>query len=308
MWFKTTSRRKQAEPERTRLFDDAFLRRLEQLSLQVQRTLRGRPAFGAHPSRRQLPAIIFSDHRPYSAGDDYRYVDWNAYAHQEEIFVKLGETDQSIAVHLLLDVSRSMDWGSPNKLRSALQLAGALGYLALSYNDRLFVQPFGATTLRPFGPTNGKGRLIDMLKFLEGLRADQPTALGDVLNNYAARFPQGGLLVVCSDMLTPETLAHSLRVLEPPRWQVLVLHVVDQREINPTPGELLELVDSETGERLPLSLDDETIALYKANLFAWQEELRTTCARHGATYAPILTNWPLERQVIPYLRLRQILA
>jgi uncharacterized protein (DUF58 family) len=308
MWFKSTSRPKRPERQVRRLFDDTFLRRLEQLSLQVQRTLRGRPAFGAHLSRRQLPAIIFSDHRPYSAGDDYRYVDWNAYAHQDEIYVKLGETDQSIAVHVLVDVSRSMDYGEPTKLRSALQLAGALGYLALAYHDRLHIQPFGATTLRPFGPTHGKGRMVDMLRFLERQEADQPTAIGPVLASYASRFPQGGLLVICSDLLSPEGLAASLRVLEPPRWQVLVLHMLDQRELTPAPGELIELIDAETGERMPISLDDETISAYQGNVRAWLDGIQNACGRHGATYAQVLNSWPFERQVIPYLRLRQILS
>ena len=71
MWFKNIFNRRAAAATQP-LFDEAFLRRLERLSLQAQRTLRGRPSGGEHLSRNQLPATIFSDHRPYSAGDDYR--------------------------------------------------------------------------------------------------------------------------------------------------------------------------------------------------------------------------------------------
>src|SRR5262245_60116710 len=133
MWFKNIFNRNSATAAQP-LFDEAFLRRLERLSLQAQRTLRGQPSGGEHLSRHQLPATIFNDHRPYSAGDDYRYVDWNAYAHQEEIFVRLGEIEQSIGVHLLLDISRSMAFpaappkrlGLPSKIHSAKRLIAAL--------------------------------------------------------------------------------------------------------------------------------------------------------------------------------------
>jgi uncharacterized protein (DUF58 family) len=306
MWFKNIFSRRGATTTLP-LFDEAFLRRLERLSLQAQRTLRGMPAGGEHLSRNQLPASIFSDRRPYSYGDDYRYVDWNAYAHQEEVFVKLGEVEQSIRVHLLLDVSRSMAWGAPSKLRVVQQLAAALGYLALSNHDRLLVAPFGAAPLPVFGPAQGKGRLIELLRFVERQRADQPTALAAVLRAYARANTHGGLLIICSDLLAPEGLEEGLRNLPPPRWQTLVLHLLDRRELRPELSGPLELEDAETGQRLPLTLDAATVAAYRRNVSAWQEQIAAACTRRGATYAQVLTDWPLEQQVMPYLRVRRIL-
>ena len=307
MWFKTILRREAAQPERLQLFNEAFLQRLSRLSLQAQQTLRGRPSIGDHLSRRQLPTTIFSDHRPYSAGDDYRYVDWNAYAHQDEMFIKLGEIEQNVTIHLLLDMSRSMDWGKPKKLHSMLQLGAALGYLALTHHDRLIVQPFGSSLMRPFGPSHGTTRIVDLLRFLEAQPLTQQTALQPTLNRYAAQHGNGGLLILCSDLLTPEGLDESLRLLTPPRWQVLVLHIIDPKELRPDTNDMLELEDAETGQRLAINLDDETLAHYHRNLNRWQEAIRHACGRRGATYAPILTSWPIEQQVVPYLRARRIL-
>jgi hypothetical protein len=118
---------------------------------------------------------------------------------------------------------------------------------------------------------------------------------------------RGGLLVICSDLLAPEGLEEALRNLPPPRWQVLVLHVLDRRELHPELSGPLELVDAETGQRLPLTLDAATIAAYRRNVTAWQEGIADACARRGATYAQILTDWPLERMVVPYLRARRVL-
>lgn len=306
MWFKTIFGRKAGAAERP-LFDEAFLRRLERLSLQAQPALRGRPAGGEHLSRNQLPSTIFSDHRPYSYGDDYRYVDWNAYAHQEEVFVKLGEIEQSVSIHVLLDVSRSMAWGAPPKLRVAQQLAATLGYLALAHHDRLHVALFGTAALSRFGPAQGKGRLLDLLRFIEQARADQPTALAQSIGTYARRQINGGVLVICSDLLAPEGLDQALQALAAPRWQTLVLHLLDPRELKPDLSGALELEDAETGQRLALTLDPDTLAAYRNHVSAWQEQLATACARRGVTYAQVLTDWPLERQVVPYLRARRIL-
>lgn len=320
MWFKNIFSRRPA-PADEPLFGEAFLLRLERLSLQAQRTLRGRLTGGEHLSRHQLPATIFSDHRPYSAGDDYRYIDWNAYAHQDQIFVRLGEVEQSIAVHVLVDVSRSMAYPpaagrgirgaatqhitSHPPLRRALELAAALGYLALAHHDRLHIAPFSSALHPQFGPAQGKGRVHDLLRFLGQQRADQPTALGQVLSDYARRHQRGGMLVICSDLLVPAGLAAGLRLLPPPRWQVLVLHLADPAELRPQAGGPIELEDAETGERMALTLDAPTLAAYRRNLAVWHEQIAHTCARHGAAYAQLPADWPLERQVLPFLRARR---
>jgi uncharacterized protein (DUF58 family) len=306
MWFKNIFSRRSSTAEMP-LFDEAFLRRLERLSLQAQRSLRGAPAGGEHLSRHQLPTTVFSDHRPYSAGDDYRYVDWNAYAHQDQMFVKLGEVEQDVAVHILLDISRSMGWGTPTKLRAAQQIVAALGYLALAHNDRLHVVPFGVAPLRSFGPAQGKRRVVEMLRFIAGVQPVEQTALARALRTYATTHGRGGILVLVSDLLSAEGLGEALRAVPPPRWQALVLHILDRRELAPNLSGPLELEDAETGQRLPLSLDPAAIASYRRNVTAWQERIASTCARRGATYAQVLTDWPLERAVIPFLRARRIL-
>lgn len=333
MWFRTIFRRRKDEGRRTRddgsgssglrpsssvfrraergeakLFDEAFLRRMERMSLQAQRSLRGNPSSGEHPSRRQLPATIFSDHRPYTRGDDLRYVDWNAYARQDHLLVKLGEAEQDVHVHLLVDASRSMTLGSQPRLRMAQQVAGALGYLALAHSDRLQIVPFGPAALRPFGPAQGKAHTLPMLRFVETIAPQPDTRLASVVQQHALRNPQGGILVICSDLLAPDSLEEALRPLAPPRWQTIVLHLLDQQDLQPSLAGPLELEDSETGQRLALTLDEETLTAYKRSVAAWREGLAKICGRRGATYAPLMSHWPLERQVVPYLRVRRILS
>jgi uncharacterized protein (DUF58 family) len=326
MWFKTILRRNKAldggrqavagqrppsaasRADDGPLFDEAFLRRMERLSLQAQRSLRGNPSSGEHPSRQRMPTSIFSEHRPYTSGDDLRYVDWNAYARHDSVLLKLGEIEQDVNVHLLIDASRSMAWGQPAKLRTAQRLAGALGYLALAHSDRLLVAPFGTATARPFGLAQGKGQLMALLRYIEAIKPQPATDLGKVLRGHARSYPRGGILVLGSDLLAAEGLAEGLAALAPPRWQVLVLHLLDRRELQPDMLGPLELEDSESGRRMALTLDAETIAAYRRNLSRWQEGLAATCARSGATYAQVISDWQIEQKVVPYLRLRRLLG
>jgi uncharacterized protein (DUF58 family) len=320
MWFRNIFQRQKQNNARARgratrqragdepLFDETFLRRLERLSLQAQRSLRGKPLSGEHVSRQYLPASVFTDHRPYTMGDDLRYVDWNAYARHDHIMLKLGEAEQNVDVHLLLDVSRSMAWGQPPKLRSMQRLAGALGYLSLTHGDRLTVLPFGAQALRPFGPAQGKGRLIEMLRFIESIPLQRQTSLQSILHQHAQQYQRGGILVLCSDLLVSEGLAEGLNMLKPPRWQVIVLHLIDPRELRPEIQGPFELEDVETGQRIMVSLDSEALATYRRNVAAWQEKIVNTCGGHGVSYAPVLTTWPLEKRIVPYLRARRFLV
>jgi uncharacterized protein (DUF58 family) len=312
MWFRDIFRRKSSATSAP-LFDEAFLRRLERLSLQAQRSLRGNPSSGEHLSRRQIPSTILSDHRPYTSGDDLRYVDWNAYARQEHVLVKLGEAEQDVHVHLLLDTSGSMASGDPPRLRAAQRLVAALGYLVLAHSDRLRIVPFDEALGRAFGPAQGKARVSEMLRFISAVPAPVRANPGDrarlksVLTRYAQSNPQGGILVLCSDLLLPDGLADGLQMLPPPRWQVVVAHLLDPHDLKPELQGPLELEDSETGQRLPLTLDAPTLAAYARNLERWQSAIGAACARRGAAYARILSSWPLEKQIVPYLRARRIL-
>src|SRR5688572_26741477 len=97
-----------AEPQP--LFDEAFLRRLEQLELASRRLTVGRMK-GERRSIRRGQSVEFADYRNYSHGDDLRQLDWNVYARLERLFIKLFVEEEDVTVHILVDASRSMDYG-----------------------------------------------------------------------------------------------------------------------------------------------------------------------------------------------------
>src|SRR6202165_4188458 len=120
------------------LFEPGFVRILESLTLAGRRVPPGRTA-GQWRSRASGSSVEFSDYRTYTPGDEFRRIDWNAYARLERLFVRLYRAEEDLALAVVLDASASMAWGKPSKGRLAAQLAGALAFIALRSGDRVEV-------------------------------------------------------------------------------------------------------------------------------------------------------------------------
>ena len=101
--------------------------------------------------------IEFADHREYTPGDDFRYLDWNVFARHDELLLKRFQEEEDLHVYLLLDCSRSMAFGDPPKFDYARQVAAALGYIALADLDRVAVVAFAGDIVADFPLTRGKG-------------------------------------------------------------------------------------------------------------------------------------------------------
>ena len=75
--------------------DASVLQRLDNLAL-----LTRRPMATGRPGRRRSPlagsSMEFADYRRYSPGDDFRRIDWRAYARLERLFLRVFEAEENI--------------------------------------------------------------------------------------------------------------------------------------------------------------------------------------------------------------------
>src|SRR5438552_16891335 len=124
--------------------DANTLQRLDTLALITRKSM----ATG-RPGRRRSPlagsSMEFADYRRYAAGNDFRRIDWRAYARLERLFLRVFEAEENLTVTILIDCSDSMYHGTPSKASLATALAAALAYIALKCEDRVMV---GALTDR----------------------------------------------------------------------------------------------------------------------------------------------------------------
>jgi len=294
------------------LLDGSFARRLERLNLVSRKRLAGQGQ-GDRRSLRKGSSLEFADYRHYVEGDDPARVDWNIYSRTDTLFVRLYEEEEVLNVHLLVDASRSMDWGEPAKLLYARRLAAALGYVALNAANRLFIWPLSASAAS-FGPAWGRGRASAMLSFIDEVHPSQtatpavaglqvPPELDQALNTFTSR--AGGLIVLVSDLLSPNWERALSRLATRPA-DVVVLHTLAPQELRPALGGDVRLIDRESGAAVSVTLNNDALRLYGQRLADWRRTVESYCARHGMAYVPIDTNTPLESLVFDVLRRRNV--
>jgi uncharacterized protein (DUF58 family) len=291
-----------------RLFDEPFLRRLERLAILSRRAMAGQLQ-GERRSPKRGQSVEFADFRPYAPGDDFRRIDWNAYARLERFFIKLFIEEEDLTVHQLVDTSRSMDWGEPNKLWYAVRAAGALGYVALAGLDRVTVTACGDVvngSAHYFPPRRGKRQALTLFSFLQTLVAGGRTDLAPRLRAYATAAVQPGPLILFSDLLD-DGWADGLRALASRGFEVTVLHILAPDEVNPDLTGDLKLLDSETDAEVEITADYDLLQRYRDGLAAWQEELRRFCGARGMHYVPVETSVPFDELLFAWLRQRGVL-
>src|SRR3954452_599583 len=106
------------------LFDSEFLKKLEYLSLVSKRVFRGQ-ILAQRRTMQMGGGIEFADHREYTPGDDFRYLDWNVFARHDELLLKRFQEEEDLHVYIFLDLSRSMNFGQPAKFDYARRVTAA---------------------------------------------------------------------------------------------------------------------------------------------------------------------------------------
>lgn len=287
------------------LFDSAFLRKLDRLSLITRRAMVGEVQ-GERRSPRRGSSVEFADFRPYTRGDDLRQIDWNLYARLERVFLKMFVAEEELTVHLLVDCTASMDWGEPNKLTYARRVAGAFGYVALTSLDRVTVAAFGAARLLP--GVRGKAGALPLFTFLQNLPAGSgapPTPLVDTCRRYAQTARNAGPLLLCTDLLDPQW-EDALRALLTRPFEITLVHVLAPQELRPELDGDFRLLDAEGGAAVEITADLETLRRYDDGLRAWRAEVETFCNGRGISYIPADTAVPVEDFILANLRRRGV--
>lgn len=286
------------------IFDEATRRKLAQLRLVANQVRPG--AFkGQRRTTRYGASIEFADYRNYTPGDDLRRVDWNLFARLDRPYVKLHHEEEDLALHLLVDASRSMDWGSgeANKLRYALRLAAALSQVALSAGDQVALTLLGADGDHSnYGPARGNHHFLPLLNFLESRVAGGALDLLEAVRAFVRLPRRIGLAILISDLYLAEGSNSVLHELQGRGHEVVVLHVLSEDELQPALAGDLRLVDSETGAAQEVSLTGGMRNLYQDQLRAWRSALQAECHRRGVSFLPLDTRVPWETAVLIQLR------
>jgi uncharacterized protein (DUF58 family) len=289
------------------LFDAAFLARLESLSLLARRIVSGQMR-AERRSTRFGSSIEFAEYRPFVSGDDWRHIDWNAFARTRQMVLKLFVEEEDLHVHLLLDCTGSMDWGAPVKFDYARQLVAGLAYITLANLDRAAVVPLGNTRYDLWRPSRGRHRFLQLLRYLAQCPVVQQTAepqrLEDAVRRWIATQPRRGMAIWVSDLFGAD-LEDALRALDRLRYSrhdLAVIQVIDPGETDPGERGEYELVDHETSGLRKAIIDHRTRTEYREKFALYQQSIQDYCRRNQIALVQTDT-----RQSVPELLMQTLL-
>ena len=292
----TNSRRRLTE-----LLDSDFMARLDALDVFSRKMLQGKLQ-GERRSKRRGQSVEFADHRPYVAGDDLRFVDWNIYGRLNQLFLKLFLEEQDLTVHIMMDISSSVSLGEPAKELFIRKLAAALGYVGLVNNNRVTISTFSDRLRGQLANMRGRNYLSRMAEFLLSADCDGSSRFDNACRQLVSGRIGSGIMIVLSDFLFKEGFDPGLRRLISRRYDLYAIQVLSPQELSPELTGDLKLVDIEDADTAEITISAALLKYYKRNLNAYCNEIKEFCVRRGATYVLANSADPVESLMLNYLR------
>jgi uncharacterized protein (DUF58 family) len=246
-------------------------------------------------------SVDFAEHRAYMPGDDVRRIDWRVFARTDRLYVKEFEADTNANLHLLLDISRSMDFGSvaATKLEYAKFLAASLAYISMRQRDRIGLVTFDADIVDVIPPSVRHFNAV--LHMLDNLG---PGAAGDYLGplqRIGESLRRRSLVVLISDLYAPpDELLAAINQLRYRGNDLIVFHLLDPLELSLDLGDAGSVEDLESGSRLPIAAR-EFQQQYRQLVQAHQAELQRRLGANQVDYIFADTSQPLDQVLYRYL-------
>jgi len=283
------------------LVEPALLRKLERLAIAARRVQLGATK-GERKSKRKGASVEFADYRDYVQGDDLRHIDWNIYGRLDTLYLKLFQEQEDLTVFLLLDGSRSMAFGTPNKFDFARRLAAAIGYVGLVGFDRVVAETLSTEGVRRLEPVRGKASARKLFAFLSSLEAGGGTDLEAQCRAFTLRNRPKGVVLLVSDFFDEEGFEGAVKHLAACGSDVYAVQVLAPEEISPSLMGDLKLVDSETQAFTEITVSRSLMKRYERNRDAFLERVRRFCHARGIGHFAVSSDTPIDYLTLDLMR------
>ena len=281
-----------------KLFDREFFDKLEGLSLRFPMTVNNMYS-GGRRSKSHGSTVEFANFWEYNQGDDFRRIDWNAYGRFEKFFIKLFLDEKQIQTDIFLDVSESMNFGTPSKIDAAKKLACAFAYITASGNDKVNLLAITDGTSKPLWENiTGKNTFYKGIDRLEEQTAGGKTDLKESFTNYRGMSTNTGIAIIVSDLMTDKGYKDALSYLLYMKKQIVLVHVLSREETEPDYTGRIRLVDSETREYYDIEAMGKAMEFYKAALKEYVEEIKEFCMKRGVYYLPAVSDETIDSVIL----------
>jgi uncharacterized protein (DUF58 family) len=285
--------------------DPAALMSIRNLELRARTVVEGF-WHGLHRSPYHGFSVEFTEYRPYTPGDDPRYLDWKLAGRTDRYFIKKFEDETNLRCHLMVDLSRSMSFGSRGYTKAdyARTLAATLGWFLAQQGDATGLMTFDGAVREYLPARHRPGHLRQLMLALEKPAEGRATDLTAPLRRIVEIVRKRGLVVLVSDLFAPlDSVASALGLLTASGHEVIVFQVLDPAELNFDFNTASRFEDLETGRDLflePALARDN----YVRRLGAHQDALRDICQGLGILQVQVSSSQPLETVLFDFLKAR----
>ena len=239
----------------------------------------------------------FSEVREYQYGDDIRKIDWNVTARNNKPFIKIFEEERELTVMLLVDVSRSGDFGSVTATKSeiAAEICAVLAFSAIRNNDKVGLILFSDTIEKFIAPKKGKSHILRIVRELLSFKPKHTgTDISGALEYLNHVIKKRSISFVLSDFIDKD-FDDALRIVSK-RHDVIAVTMNDPRERELPAICLVKMKDAESGEERWIDTSNSLI----------QKSFRQFWMDHEHRLKRILLSTKVDRITIevhkPYIR------
>jgi|SRR5581483_3039398 len=261
---------------------------------------------GDHRSPYRGFSIEFVQHREYVPGDDIRHIDWKSYGRSDRYTIKQYEQETNFAGHILLDASKSMQYGEgdANKLEYAKVLAAVLAYLIVHQRDSASLGIFDASWRQRLPASGQPGHVQTILETLESVEPQEKTAIAPMLHDLAQHYRHRGLVFLISDCFEEiDGLLDGLKHLRFDGHEVTLFHVLHPDELDFPFNGMVKFDALE--EKMHLLTRPQLIRpSYIRALKKYLDDLQKGCERNKVDYVLMNTAKPLAETLAAYLARR----
>ena len=251
--------------------------------------------------------LAFEEVRAYQPGDDIRAIDWNVTARMGHPFIKRYIEERELTVMVAVDCSGSQQFGTrtQQKREVAAELAAVLAFSAISNNDRVGLVQFTDRVERFVPPRKGTRHVLRLIRdvlFYQPIHRGTSLREGlDFLNRVLHRRT---IVFLLSDFLDSGYEASFKRTGR--RHDFIAVRIVDPREEELPAVGLLELEDTESGERLLLDTNSAAARLaFRSAAQRRREELTQLTRRTRVDLIEVSTAGGHLDALIRFFRLRE---
>jgi uncharacterized protein (DUF58 family) len=289
------------------LLDPKVLARIGTLEMRAKNVVEGFIQ-GLHRAPNLGASTDFAEHRPYAPGDDTRRLDWKLFARTDRYYIKEFEADTNTNFVVLLDVSRSMKYGT--KLQYACTMAACLAYFSSLQRDRVGLASF-SDKIEEYVPPSAK-HLRLVLYALDRAERMVPEKPAPIAVRYRQLFQRlsdtvrrRSMVAIISDLYEePDDVVAAVNTLRGRGNDLMVLHVLEPSELSFPFDQASNFHDLESGEQMPIIpeyLRDE----YQKVMAAHVETLGKRLGGHNVDYAQFDTSQPMDRALFKFLGARR---